>query len=281
MCRIFGFRSVIHSQVHHSLVSADNALHSQSEEHPDGWGVAYYVNQSPHIIKSEKTAMEDNLFKKVSGIVTSQTVIAHIRNATLGQLNILNTHPFQHGQWVFAHNGNIKDFNKHKSSLKSLVAPEFANYILGDTDSEVIFYILLSELVKLQNLTEECLLSNLREMNTQAMAKITKITGPCLDQDDGPPDENYLTYILTNGKTLFAHQGGKKLYYSTYKSKCKERDTCSFFSTECENPVANGRINHLLFSSEPIQGDNIWLPMNFGDTIGVDANMNLGIFPQL
>jgi hypothetical protein len=38
MCRIFGFRSVIQSQVHRSLVSADNALMIQGERHPDGWG---------------------------------------------------------------------------------------------------------------------------------------------------------------------------------------------------------------------------------------------------
>ena len=40
MCRLFGFRSVIKSQMHRSLVSADNALVRQSEQHPDGWGVA-------------------------------------------------------------------------------------------------------------------------------------------------------------------------------------------------------------------------------------------------
>ena len=43
MCRLFGFRSVLRSQVHRSLRSADNALAVQSRVHPDGWGVAYYV----------------------------------------------------------------------------------------------------------------------------------------------------------------------------------------------------------------------------------------------
>ena len=44
MCRLFGFRSVIPSQMHRSLIAADNALGRQSERHPDGWGVAYYVD---------------------------------------------------------------------------------------------------------------------------------------------------------------------------------------------------------------------------------------------
>ena len=51
MCRIFGFRSVMQSQVHRSLVSADNAFMRQSERHPDGWGVAYYVAHAPHVVK--------------------------------------------------------------------------------------------------------------------------------------------------------------------------------------------------------------------------------------
>ncbi|MCB0390154.1 MAG: class II glutamine amidotransferase [Bdellovibrionales bacterium] len=277
MCRIFGFRSVIKSQVHHSLISADNAIHNQSENHPDGWGVAYYVDSSPHVIKSEKTAIQDHLFKRVSGIVNSQTVIAHIRNATSGQQNILNTHPFQYGQWVFAHNGNIKNFSTTKNKLHGLVNPHLFKYILGDTDSEILFYILLTELQKIQNLTDLCTLNNLFEMNTKAIEKITKIIGPCLNQDDGPINENYLTYILTNGQVFFAYQGGKQLYYSTHKSKCKERNSCPFFAEECENPTLNGKVNHLLFSSEPIQGDNVWLPMTFGQSLGVDNQMILGI----
>ena len=74
MCRLFGFRSVIQSQVHRSLVSADNALLLQSSDHPDGWGVAYYQEGSPHLIKSASTAIDDHLFRRVSGIVSSQTV---------------------------------------------------------------------------------------------------------------------------------------------------------------------------------------------------------------
>ena len=38
MCRLFGFRSVIQSQVHRSLVDADNALGQQSVRHQDGCG---------------------------------------------------------------------------------------------------------------------------------------------------------------------------------------------------------------------------------------------------
>ena len=107
MCRIFGFRSVLMSKVHSSLVSAENALMGQSRRHPDGWGLVYYISDSPHVVKSTNTAESDELFHHLSGVVTSQTVLAHIRKATHGKLSILNTHPFQYGKWTFAHNGNV------------------------------------------------------------------------------------------------------------------------------------------------------------------------------
>ena len=103
MCRIFGFRSVMQSQVHRSLVSADNAFMLQSERHPDGWGVAYYVAQAPHVIKGASAAFGDQLFKHVSGIVTSETVLAHLRKATQGELSPINTHPFQYGHLSLIH----------------------------------------------------------------------------------------------------------------------------------------------------------------------------------
>ena len=88
-------------------LSADNALIQQSERNPDGWGVAYYIGGAPHVVKSVSTAVSDEMFRRVSGVVTSETVLAHVRKATQGQLTVFDTHPFQYGSWVMVHNGNI------------------------------------------------------------------------------------------------------------------------------------------------------------------------------
>ena len=141
MCRLFGFRSTIKSKVHTSLIHAENALGIQSVDHPDGWGVSYYIGNSPHVIKADKPAMDCDIFKKVSGVVSSHTVLAHIRKSTIGTVSPLNTHPFQFGRWVFAHNGNIESFEEKKDDLIKLISPTFTPYILGTTDSELIFYI--------------------------------------------------------------------------------------------------------------------------------------------
>jgi len=277
MCRIFGFRSVLHSKVHSSLVSAENALMGQSKRHPDGWGLAYYIAHTPHVVKSTVSAESDDLFRYLSGIVTSQTVLAHIRKATQGNLNLLNTHPFQYGRWTFAHNGNIKDFEVHKEKLKKLVDPSIVNYYLGDTDSELLFKILLSEInYKIDIHKDSPSIEAIADGIKIALEKVTAIIGSLSIRDCGIPTENYLTFVLSNGPIMLAFHGGMKLYFSTYKNKCPERDSCKSFNSSCEKKaIDQTTVNHLILSSEPLQGENIWEEFSAGEMIAVDSDMRL------
>ncbi len=277
MCRLFGFRSVINSQVHSSLVHADNALISQSLDHPDGWGVAYYRENTPHLIKSTDRAVDDQIFHMISGVVSSQTVIAHIRKATQGKLSILNSHPFQYGKWVFAHNGNLKDFDCYKNELMKYIDEDLRRFVLGTTDSEVIFYLLISLIKKKHKLTNTTpSFQTLKESTQELCDIICKFTGPLYGGLESNPAESHLTFILTTGKTMIAFNGGLQLKYSTYKTKCSESETCAFYGENCVNPSDKGhQIKHLLFSSEELQGENIWLRMKNGEMIGVDEEMLL------
>lgn len=277
MCRIFGFRSVIQSQVHRSLVSADNALMQQSDRHPDGWGVAYYNAGAPHVIKSVSTAMEDQLFQRVSGIVASETVLAHLRKATQGSLSIINTHPFQYGHWMFVHNGNLAGFAEIRDKLVALVPPVLRRFILGDSDSEVLFYLLLGHMARRHELHRvgfplEDVVAAVRE----TVLQVTALAGqPCFDED-GSPEETYLTFALTNGRIMVAHQGGKPLFWTTHKTRCPERGHCPSFGSECEAPAQRGGfVKHLVVSSERLHGDNVWTPMKPFEVVGVDWAMKL------
>lgn len=276
MCRLFGFRSIIKGRVHESLLNADNALQVQSNLHPDGWGIAYYILSSPHVIKSKDNAINDNLFNKISGIVSSETVLAHVRSATLGENNLLNTHPFQYGHWVFAHNGNIKNFKKYKTQIEKLINPQIKPFLLGSTDSELIFYCILSQLMQLTNLNEsECSIETLSSATTSALKAILQITGDYSQIDNAGNTETYYTFIITNGTTMLAHQGGKNLYYSTYKKSCPDRDTCESFTDYCEAEGPAGKTNHLLIASEPTSSNNVWKKLNPGDIVGVDSKMKV------
>lgn len=275
MCRLFGFRSVINSQVHSSLIHAENALASQSIKHPDGWGVAYYLEDVPHVIKSMDKAFDDHIFAKVSGVVSSQTVVAHIRKATHGVKTILNSHPFQYGKWIFAHNGNLKNFDSYKDKLIERICPELRKFILGTTDSEIVFFLMLTFIKEVHPLKESNLkLSALNAAVQKCFNFITSYSGPlCLDPNP-KPSENHLTFILTSGDMMMGFNGGQKLHYSTYKNRCSERDTCPHFADICESqPKFDGLINHLLFSSEKLEGENIWHEMEKGELIAIDQDM--------
>jgi glutamine amidotransferase len=270
MCRIFGFRSVIPSMVHRSLMEADNALCRQSKRHPDGWGVAYYVDGSPHIVKSAASALTDHLFHRVSGLVSSETVIAHIRKATVGPKTILNSHPFQYGRWVFAHNGTVPRFEEVRPAFHSMIAPKLLRYILGETDSEVLFFMFLTELAKSGSLAEQ----HDNDAITKALATTVSKVREVADSRAGV-EASALTLMICDGSALVATRNGRQLFYSTYKSRCPERDTCSSFGPECEAPTKTGVVNHFILSSEPLGGENIWIEIPEEHVVGVDVDMKL------
>jgi predicted glutamine amidotransferase len=270
MCRLFGFRSVIQSAVHRSLVEADNALAVQSAAHRDGWGVAFYVAGAPHLIKGLSPAVEDKIFSRVSGVVASETVVAHLRQATTGDVNTLNAHPFQFGRWVFAHNGKVTDFEKHRAALRRMVAPNLARYILGDTDSELLFYLFLSDLARRTDLHRKGV--PVATISAALHHVVELVRERC---DAGAAEPSLLTFLVTDGHSMVGLKYGKPLLFSTYKSRCSERDTCPFLDEVCEAPTADGHVNHLIISSEQLQGENQWIELQDGEIIAVDWRMTL------
>ena len=272
MCRLFGFRSVIPSQVHASLLAAENALGAQSNAHPDGWGVAYYVDGSPHVTKSPTHALGDQLFHRLSGLVSSETVLAHVRKATQGDKGLLNCHPFQFGRWVFAHNGDIPGFAQGlMPRLREEIAPRLRRFVLGDTDSETIFFIFLSLLERYSPLSQR---PELGDVVAAVQATLERVRGICEPQTTtGPPI--LLTFIVTDGDVMVATQGGKELSFSTHKRRCPDRGTCPSLAPACENPSLDGRVNHLIVSSERLQGSNVWEELAPGDILAVDARMRV------
>lgn len=270
MCRLFGFRSVIPSQVHRSLLAAENALGVQSNQHPDGWGVAFYIDGAPHVTRSPSTALGDALFHRLSGVVASETVLAHVRKATQGDKTVFNCHPFQHGRWVFAHNGDIPRFEEMRESLLGLVDQRLRRFVMGDTDSEVVFFVFLSELARAAGAGE-------RPELPHAMAALRTTVKRVRALCDGRPgvEKSLLTLLATDGENLVATHGGKELYFSTYKTRCSDREHCASLSAACEAPSATGVVNHFIVSSEPLQGENVWLPLEPGDIVGVDRRMQI------
>lgn len=211
MCRLFGFRSHTHLSVHHTLVAAENALVVQSLHHPDGWGVAYFEDGTPILHKATKPAFRDEGFGALCRGLTSQTLIAHIRQATVGGVHIANTHPFQHGKWIFAHNGTIFGFSQLRPFFLEEIAPHLRPLIQGSTDSEHCFFLFLSELEALADLEE----TTSEDLEDALCASMQKIASWC--RLLGIRQAPCMNFMVTNGKLFACTRLGRDLYFSTDK----------------------------------------------------------------
>jgi predicted glutamine amidotransferase len=112
----------------------------------DGWGVGSYHTGE---VLLRKKPIEPRAAVPLSEIVRelrASCALVHVRRATRGARTLDNTHPFRFRQWLFAQTGSLPDFATHEAALRGLV-PEFLRRdIRGQTDSEVVFHIVLAAL---------------------------------------------------------------------------------------------------------------------------------------
>ena len=111
----------------------------------DGIGIGWYGrNNRPGLYKSILPAWSDDNLKELAYHVESPLFMAHIRRSTGGSVQSTNCHPFRYSNWMFVHNGEIRDFQSIRRELMMTVAPEYFPYMTGSTDSELIFFLALS-----------------------------------------------------------------------------------------------------------------------------------------
>ena len=150
MCRLYGFRATEPTKIECTLVHAQNALIVQSyrdhsgTSHLNGWGLALYQDGRLQTMRQAKAAVDDSDFRRAAGRAYSDTVLAHVRRATVGRVALENTHPFCHGRWAFVHNGTLPRFDELRPKMLAMMTPKHRAAIQGETDSEHIFHMLLS-----------------------------------------------------------------------------------------------------------------------------------------
>lgn len=268
MCRLFGFRSGVANKVHRTLVRESNALRTQSKQHPDGWGLGYFADGTPKLFRSIEAAHEDEDFLSTSDLVTSHCVIAHIRKASVGNISVGNTHPFAHGRFLFAHNGTIENFDAVRGPLEGAIAPELRGFLRGDTDSERCFMLFLTHLAEIAPL-EQANVEHLAEALWLTVAKVREIAAPFHQKKPA------LTFLVTDGHAMAAIRDGRTLHFSSHKLQCREPRDCASYP-DCETPSsADGKVNHLLVSSEVLSTDDAWVEIPENGLVGIDDSMVL------
>jgi predicted glutamine amidotransferase len=131
----------------HSLI--DQSLHARlgvETTNGDGFGVGWYGANSdfPAVFHSIEPAWNERNLRELAGHVESPLFLAHIRASTGTAVQQTNCHPFRHGEWLWVHNGLVRDFHSLKHELALAVDASLYPQMEGSTDSEMLFYLALT-----------------------------------------------------------------------------------------------------------------------------------------
>ena len=267
MCRLYGFRANEPTKVGCTLVHAQNALMVQSREdlagysHGHGWGIAVYVDHNLIVERQAWSAYHGEHFRHAAARAYSQTVLAHVRRATVGPATIQNTHPFTFADWAFIHNGTVPNFDALRSRLLDEMSAEHRAAILGDTDSEHVFHFLLSRHERDQG---DGIFETVR-------AGISDIVSWCRSLD---PDEDIgLNMMLSDGERLVGTRCGRSLFY-VERDGVYDCEICGFPHIH-HNPTY-GAHRAVEVASEPITHEN-WREMPEDSVFELGPGMALRI----
>jgi predicted glutamine amidotransferase len=264
MCRLYAMSANEPTRVECSLVHAQNALMQQSQMdaagmvHGHGWGVADYSNGVPLIEKQTWAAFHGEHFKKTAARVYAHTVIAHVRRATVGAAAIENTHPFHHGKWIFAHNGTVPHFPEVRDRMIPEIDPLLRNDIKGVTDSEHLFYFLLT--LRLRHTDME-----LREL---VAIGVNRMRQWCLEVD--PEARVSLNIVLTDGSEMVGTCLGRSLYHL----RREQVHTCEICGRPHVHHDIDTEYRAVEIASEPIT-DDYWEAFQDGVVYSVDEDYYL------
>ncbi len=197
MCELFGVCSRSRTDV--SVPLREFFTHSVKHDH--GWGMAVSFGAGVSLEKEPLCANSSHYLKeRLRNGLKAENMLAHIRLASVGRLQYVNTHPFlkrdnQGGCWTLAHNGTL--FN-------GLLTDRFAALQEGQTDSERILLYLVEAVDKRQEVLGRRLLP--RERFGLMEELVTALS-----------DGNKLNLLVWDGEYLYVHTNyADTLYYSEW-----------------------------------------------------------------
>ena len=188
MCQLLGMNANTPTDVMFSFTG----LATRADEHKDGFGIAFFEHKGLRLFVDPASAIDSPVADMVRRYpIKSGNVIAHIRKATQGHVALENCHPFVRElwgrYWVFAHNGDLKDFHPR---LHGAFRP------VGDTDSERAFCWLMQELAK-----AHASVPTVAELSTTLRELLPVLRA-----------HGSFNMLLSNGQALWAH-GATQLHW--------------------------------------------------------------------
>lgn len=237
-------------------ISADFSIQAFSlrdQENADGWGLAWYPDQSAAIVKEPLSWRKSNyssFLEKYEGL-QARIYIAHVRHKTVGgTVTHADTHPFCRElaghEYCFAHNGTIQGF-------PSLTLGMF--HPLGGTDSEHVFCYLMAGLAERDKPLSE--LSDWRWLH-KTLAELNRF--------------GRLNCLLSDGKRLLGYRdfhGWKGL--SLRKLRFHPQDERAFSDASMEVTICCEEDNQgYVIATYPLSATG-WHPLAPGNLVVLDG----------
>jgi predicted glutamine amidotransferase len=245
MCRLLGIVTASPYEFGLVLREAPRSMAILSREHRDGWGLATHIGTRGYewtLHRSVLTADEDPFFAAQARRAQGRVLIAHVRQKTIGPLSIVNTHPFHHDDWVFAHNGTVKDL----AYVQTHTSPDRLAECNGATDSELFFAYLLTKLDEAGASAEP------------ASRRTDDVVRRAVLEATGRDDFGSVNFLLSNGTTLYVSRFGRPLHLL---ERTPSDVPCDDAARTCEVPIGQRRC--VVVASEPLT-DEAWTPIEQG-----------------
>lgn len=134
MCRLLGYCSPGSAPVANLLTEEGlRGFTALSAFHGDGWGMAWYNTDGPHVQKSTRRAEDEPDYGRLTHRALGDIGLVHLRWATPGLgIGYHNSHPFRYGPYTLAHNGAVHPQDR----LGEMLPAEWERRLTGTTDSE-------------------------------------------------------------------------------------------------------------------------------------------------
>lgn len=243
MCQLLGMNCNVPTDVLFSFAGfAERGGHT--DHHGDGWGIAFFEDKGLRHFVDHQSAAESPIANLIRHYpIKSRNVISHIRKATQGAVTLENCHPFVRElwgrYWVFAHNGDLKDF-----------APRLHGsfHPVGHTDSERAFCWLLQELAK-------------SHADVPPVAELTLTLRELVPQ---VARHGTFNFLLSNGEALWAHASTSLCYvvrqHPFGHATLRDEDLSVNFA---EHAAPGDRVAVVV--TTPLTSNEVWTPFAPGE----------------
>lgn len=168
-----------------------------------GWGVGFY--QAGEILLKRRPIDDRDEVRPadITRDVRADTLVAHVRLATVGAPRTENTHPFRYRQWLFANTGTVEAFSRLRGRLTEQLPQFLHRDVRGETDSELVFHLFLSFLHDAGQLDRPAV--DPAAAREALRGAIALLDGLCAEEGAAP---TALNVIVTNPEYLIAVHAG-------------------------------------------------------------------------